>query len=65
MQVLLLSEVRQSRRLGGLTPFFLGPVVVRVVLWSAVAGRETGLIMTSGRKRHTPEQVVRKLGQAD
>ena len=34
-------------------------------MWSAVAGRETGLIMTSGRKRHTPEQVVRKLGQAD
>ena len=31
----------------------------------AVAGRETGQIMTNSRKRHTPEQVVRKLGQAD
>ena len=31
----------------------------------AVAGRKTGLIMTNTRKRHTPEQVVRKLGQAD
>ena len=31
----------------------------------AAAGRKTGLIMTNTRKRHTPEQVVRKLGQAD
>jgi len=38
---------------------------MRVVLLSAVAGRETGQIMTNSRKRHTPEQVVRKLGQAD
>ena len=39
---------------------------MRVVLSSAVAGRETGQIMTnSSRKRHSPEQVVRKLGQAD
>ena len=30
-----------------------------------VAGRETGQIMSNIRKRHTPEQVVRKLGQAD
>ena len=30
----------------------------------AIAGRETGQIMTK-RKRHTPEQIVRKLGQAD
>ena len=30
----------------------------------ALAGRETGQIMTT-RKRHTPEQVVRKLGLAD
>ena len=29
-----------------------------------VAGRETGQIMSNSRKRHTPEQVVRKLGQA-
>ena len=30
------------------------------------AGRaQTGQIMTNRRKRHTPEQVVRKLGQAD
>jgi len=34
---------------------------MRVVLLSAVAGRETGQIMTNSRKRHTPEQVVRKL----
>jgi len=26
---------------------------------------KTGLIMTNRRKRHTPEQVVRKLNQAD
>jgi hypothetical protein len=38
---------------------------MRVVLSLAVASRETGQIMTNGRKRHTPEQVVRKLGQAD
>ena len=38
---------------------------LRVVLLPAVAGRETGQIMTNSRKRHTPEQVVRKLGQAD
>lgn len=31
----------------------------------AVAGRKTGLIMANTRRRHTPEQVVRKLGQAD
>jgi len=30
----------------------------------AVAGRETGQIGTT-RKRHTPEQIVRKLGRAD
>jgi transposase-like protein len=40
-------------------------VVVRLVLLLAVAGRETGQIMTNSRKRHTPEQVVRELGQAD
>ena len=38
---------------------------MRVVLLPAVASRETGQIMTNSRKRHTPEQVVRKLGQAD
>ena len=38
---------------------------MRVVLLSAVAGRETDQIMSNSRKRHTPEQVVRKLGQAD
>ena len=38
---------------------------MRVVLLPTVAGRETGQIMTNSRKRHTPEQVVRKLGQAD
>ena len=38
---------------------------MRVVLLPAVAGRETGQIMTNSRNRHTPEQVVRKLGQAD
>lgn len=38
---------------------------MRVVLLLAVAGRETGQIMTNNRKRHTPEQVVRKLGRAD
>lgn len=38
---------------------------MRVVLSPAVAGRETGQIMTNVRKRHTPEQVVRKLGLAD
>lgn len=31
----------------------------------AAAGRKTGLIMTNTRKRHTPQPVVRKLGQAD
>jgi putative transposase len=34
-------------------------------LQPAVAGRKTGLNMTKTRKRHTPEQVVRKFGQAD
>ena len=40
-------------------------MVLRVVLSPAVVGRETGQIMSNSRKRHTPEQVVRKLGQAD
>ena len=40
-------------------------MVLGVVLSSVVAGRETGQIMSNSRKRHTPEQVVRKLGQAD
>jgi len=40
-------------------------VVLGVVLPPVVAGRETGQIMSNIRKRHTPEQVVRKLGQAD
>lgn len=38
---------------------------MRVVLLLEASGRETGQIMTNRRKRHTPEQVVRKLGQAD
>lgn len=38
---------------------------MRVVLLLGASGRETGQIMTNRRKRHTPEQVVRKLGQAD
>lgn len=29
------------------------------------SGRETGQIMTNNRKRHSPEQVVRKFGQVD
>ncbi|TDS82078.1 transposase [Nesterenkonia aurantiaca] len=29
------------------------------------SGGKTGQIMTNTKKRHTPEQVVRKLGQAD
>ena len=37
---------------------------MRVVLVPAVAGWKAGHTMTN-RKRHTPEQVVRKLGQAD
>ena len=40
-------------------------MVLGVVLSPVVAGRETGQIMSNIRKRHTPEQVVRKLGQAD
>ena len=31
---------------------------MRVVLLPAVAGRETGQIMTNSGKRHTPEQVI-------
>ena len=38
---------------------------MRVVLLFEVSGGETGQIMTNRRKRHTPEQVVRRLGQAD
>ncbi len=30
-----------------------------------IAGRKTGYIMSNSRKPHTPEQVVRKLGQVD
>ncbi len=45
-------------------PPFVGPVIVRVVVVLEASGRETGQIMTNSRKRHTPEQVVRKLGQA-
>ena len=37
---------------------------MRVVLSPVSTGRKTGHIMTK-RKRHTPEQIVRKLGQAD
>ena len=40
-------------------------MVLRVVLSPEGSGRETGQIMSNSRKRHTPEQVVRKLGQAD
>lgn len=36
-----------------------------VVLLPANSGRETGQTMTNRRKRHSREQVVRKLGQAD
>ena len=38
---------------------------MRVVLLFEASGRETGQIMTNRRKRHTLEQVVRRLGQAD
>lgn len=38
---------------------------MRVVLSPAVANRETGQIMTNSKRRHTPEQVARKLGQAE
>ena len=37
---------------------------MRVVLLLEASGREIGQIMTNRRKRHTSEQVVRKLGQA-
>lgn len=40
-------------------------MVVRVVLVLAVAGRKIGLMVKKVRKRHSPEQVVRKLEQAD
>lgn len=46
----------------GLTPL-LGPFVMRV-LTPAFAGRMDHT-MSKQRKRHTPEQIVRKLGQAD
>jgi putative transposase len=41
-----------------------GPVVRRDVSVPALAGRETGQIVST-RKHHTPKQVVRRLGLAD
>ncbi len=38
---------------------------MRVVLRPASAGRKTVNIMTKGKKRHSPEQIVRKIQQAD
>ncbi len=46
-------------------PRFLGPKVMRVVLWPALAGRKTVNIMTKRKKRHSPEQIVSKIQQAD
>lgn len=40
-------------------------VVVRVILKLAVVGSETGRIMSNNTKRHSRDQVIRKLGQAD
>jgi putative transposase len=38
---------------------------MRVVLSPTLVDEEIGQIMSNTRKRHTPEQIVRKLGQAD
>jgi len=38
---------------------------MRVVLLPRCAGRKTGWIMTTTRRRHTPEQIVRNLVAAD
>jgi len=38
---------------------------MRVVLLPRCAGRKIGRIMTTTRRRHTPEQIVRKLLIAD
>jgi len=38
---------------------------MRVVLWPASAGRKTINIMTKRKTRHSPEQIVRKIQQAD
>ena len=38
---------------------------MRVVLRPALAGRKTVNIMTKRKKRHSPEQIVRKIQDAD
>ena len=38
---------------------------MRVVLQPALAGRKTVNIMTRRKKRHSPEQIVSKIQQAD
>ncbi len=38
---------------------------MRVVLWPASAGRKTINIMKKRKTRHSPEQIVRKIQQAD
>lgn len=38
---------------------------MRVVLWPVLAGRKTINIMTKRKTRHSPEQIVRKIQQAD
>ena len=38
---------------------------MRVVLWPASAGRKTINIMTKRKTRHSPDQIVRKIQQAD
>jgi selenophosphate synthetase-related protein len=38
---------------------------MRVVLRPALAGRKTVSIMTKRKKRHSPEQIVRKIQDAD
>lgn len=46
-------------------PHFLGPKVTRVFLRPGSAGRNTVNIMMKRKKRHPPEQIIRKPQQAD
>ena len=38
---------------------------MRVALAPGAPGRKTGVTMTSKRRRHTPEQIIRKLQDAE
>ena len=58
------SKAQADRSTSDVTPFF-GLIGMRVFVRPASAGRKTVNIMTKRKKRYSPEQIVRKVQQAD